>query len=122
MFPHFPRQTELAKEAKLALGTALRVCETLEKLLLMEREGRGPQSLRRLPEPSKLLDAWAEKYRLDAYRVHRGIWTNLQERLAAPLKCRGVPTPSRSGRARCTAPRFSLRWNRLRSGFQRVRT
>lgn len=62
--------TELAKEAKVAGGTALRVCETLEKLILMEREGRGPKSLRRLPEPGKLLDAWAEKYRLDVYRIH----------------------------------------------------
>ena len=63
--------TDLAQESKVAAGTAVRVCETLEKLLLMEREGRGPQSLRRLPEPGKLLDAWAEKHRLDAYSIHR---------------------------------------------------
>ena len=63
--------TDLAQESQVAVGTALRVCETLEKLLLMEREGRGPQSLRRLPEPGKLLDAWAEKHRLDAFPIHR---------------------------------------------------
>ena len=63
--------TDLAQESKVAGGTALRVCDTLEKLLLMEREGRGPQSLRRLPEPGKLLDAWVEKHRLDAFAIYR---------------------------------------------------
>src|SRR5579859_3425874 len=52
--------TDLAEEAGVAAGTALKVCETLEKLLLLERQGRGPQSLRHVPKPSALLDAWAE--------------------------------------------------------------
>lgn len=34
--------TALAAEAGVASGTAVRVCETLEKMALMEREGRGP--------------------------------------------------------------------------------
>ena len=47
--------TELAKEAKVAAGTALKVCETLEKMLWMERSGRGPLSTRKLVAPDALL-------------------------------------------------------------------
>ena len=75
--------TDLAHESKVAGGTALRVCETLEKLLLMERQGRGPQSLRRLSVPGKLLDAWAEKHRLNALSIHRYYrWTPELDKLA----------------------------------------
>jgi hypothetical protein len=63
--------TALASEAGVAPGTALKVCETLEKMLLMEREGRGPQSVRKLVNLGALLDAWAEKHRLDAYQSYR---------------------------------------------------
>ncbi len=63
--------TDLAAEAKVAPGTALKVCETLEKMLLMERKGRGPQSLRHVPKPGALLDAWAEQHRLASYTAHR---------------------------------------------------
>ena len=78
--------TDLAHESKVAAGTALRVCETLEKLLLMERQGRGPQSLRRLPVPGKLLDAWAEKHRLDALPIHRYYrWTPELDKLAGMI-------------------------------------
>jgi hypothetical protein len=72
---HAPKRswhvTDLAEEAGVAPGTALRVCDTLEKLLLVERQGRGPQSLRQLPKPGALLDAWAEKHRLESYALHR---------------------------------------------------
>jgi len=78
--------TELAKEAKVAGGTALRVCDMLEKLLLMKREGRGPQSLRQLPEPGKLLDAWAEKYHLDVFLIHRYYrWMGELDKLAGTI-------------------------------------
>lgn len=63
--------TDLAEEAGVAPGTALKVCESLERMLLMERQGRGPQSLRRVPKPGALLDAWAEKHRLESYSIHR---------------------------------------------------
>jgi len=63
--------TNLAEEARVAPGTAVRVCDMLEKMLLMEREGRGPQSLRRVPKPGALLDAWAAHHRLDSYLIHR---------------------------------------------------
>ena len=63
--------TELAAEAGVAPGTALKVCENLEKMLFMEREGRGPQSLRRLTEPGKLLGAWAGEHKLTDYSIDR---------------------------------------------------
>lgn len=34
--------TDLAIEAGVASGTAVKVCETLERMLLMEKQGRGP--------------------------------------------------------------------------------
>jgi hypothetical protein len=78
--------TDLAQESRVAGGTALRVCETLEKLLLMEREGRGPRSLRRLSLPGKLLDAWAEKHRLDAFPIHRYYrWMGDLDKLAGAI-------------------------------------
>lgn len=64
--------TDLAIEAGVASGTAVKVCETLERMLLMEKQGRGPQSLRRLLNPEALLDAWADKHRLEtSYTSHR---------------------------------------------------
>lgn len=78
--------TDLAEEAGVAAGTAIRVCETLEKMLLMEREGRGPHSLRWLNAPGKLLDAWAEKHRLDASPIHRYYrWMTDLDKLAAAI-------------------------------------
>lgn len=78
--------TDLAAEAGVAPGTAVRVCEVLEKMLLMEREGRGPQSLRRVPKPGGLLDAWRAHHRLEAYAMHRYYrWMGDLDALAAAI-------------------------------------
>ena len=61
--------TALAAEARVAPGTALAACETLEKMLLLRRDGRGPRSLRTLDDPGGLLGAWAKEYRPD-YTTH----------------------------------------------------
>ncbi|MCW3096338.1 MAG: hypothetical protein JWL77_1956 [Chthonomonadaceae bacterium] len=36
----------------------------------MEREGKGPEVVRLLREPGKLLDAWSQAYSLKEYQVH----------------------------------------------------
>ena len=78
--------TELAQEAKVAAGTALKVCETLEKMLWMERTGRGPLSTRKLTAPDALLDAWADKHRLKDYHIQRYYrWSGSLEELALVL-------------------------------------
>ena len=68
---HTPQEkwhlTALAETAEVAPATALRVCETLEKMLLMERQGRGPHSLRWIINPGELLTIWAAKHRLANY-------------------------------------------------------
>jgi DNA-binding transcriptional regulator YhcF (GntR family) len=61
--------TDLAEEAGVAPGTALRVCEKLEKMLIVEREGRGPSCVRHLTRPAALLDIWAQNHRLDQYEI-----------------------------------------------------
>lgn len=95
-----PRQawhvTELAQEAKVAAGTALKVCETLEKMLWMERSGRGPLSIRKLTAPDALLDAWAAKHRLKDYGIQRYYrWSGSLEELALALgeslEQKGIP-------------------------------
>jgi hypothetical protein len=58
----------------------------LEKTLLLEREGRGPQSLRKLTEPGKLLDMWADRHKLTAYDVHRLYrWSTDPDQLALDI-------------------------------------
>ncbi|WP_309708578.1 type IV toxin-antitoxin system AbiEi family antitoxin, partial [Armatimonas sp.] len=88
--------TELAQEAKVAAGTALKVCETLEKMLWMERSGRGPLSTRKLTAPDALLDAWAAKHRLKDYDIQRYYrWSGSLEELALALgeslEQKGIP-------------------------------
>ena len=88
--------TELAAEARVAAGTAIKVCEPLENMLWMEREGRGPQSLRRLIDPGALLDAWSQQHQMDSYTVHRYYrWTSdlteLATMLGAAIEAQGAP-------------------------------
>lgn len=59
--------SELAREAGVSPYTAHQVFTFLEKQLWVEREGKGPESVRVLREPTMLLDAWAEKYTLKQY-------------------------------------------------------
>lgn len=57
----------LAERAGVAASTAHRVCRFLEEQLWMEKAGSGPRTVRRLLEPGKLLDAWAESHTLTEY-------------------------------------------------------
>lgn len=61
--------TELAKEAGVSAYTSQKVLEYLEAQLWLKKEGRGPQTIRRLTQPGKLLDAWADAYDPDHYRL-----------------------------------------------------
>jgi len=65
---------DLAIRADVATSTVHEVFTFLEEQLWMEREGRGPQSVRVLTDPGALLDAWAEAHSLSEYvpyRFHR---------------------------------------------------
>lgn len=61
--------TELAKEAGVSAYTSQKVLEYLEDQLWLKREGRGPQTIRKLTQPGKLLDAWAAAYDPDQYKL-----------------------------------------------------
>ena len=66
--------TELAEAAKVSPYTSHQVLDHLEKQLWCTKEGRGPQGVRLLSQPGKLLDAWAANHSLADYqplRLHR---------------------------------------------------
>lgn len=58
---------ELAEEAKVSPYTVHQVLTALEKQLWIEKQGKGPESVRVLREPGALLDAWAENYSVERY-------------------------------------------------------
>ncbi len=60
--------TELAREAKVSPYTSQQVLGYLESQMWIRREGRGPQGVRYLTQPGKLLDAWANHHSLSSYR------------------------------------------------------
>lgn len=65
---------ELAKEAKVSAYTSQKVLEYLESHLWVEKEGRGPQTVRRVKDPGKILDAWTAAPEQESYhtiRLHR---------------------------------------------------
>ena len=67
--------TELAAESNVAASTSLEVLRHLEKQLWVRRQGKGPQSIRVLTQPGKLLDDWAANYdwenRYQVLRLHK---------------------------------------------------
>jgi hypothetical protein len=63
--------SELAEQAGTSVSTAHQVGAFLEVQLWMEKEGKGPQSVRVLRQPGALLDAWAETHSLATYEAHR---------------------------------------------------
>lgn len=63
--------TELALEAKVSPYTSQQVLGYLESQLWIRREGRGPQGVRYLTQPGKLLDAWANHHSWNSYRALR---------------------------------------------------
>jgi hypothetical protein len=68
---------DLAKEADISAGLAHRVLARLERENLLEVEGAGPKRIRRVQNPTALLDLWAEEMadrgakRLRAFRLAR---------------------------------------------------
>ncbi|MGO8670364.1 MAG: hypothetical protein ACLQVD_03215 [Capsulimonadaceae bacterium] len=65
---HFP---DLAREAGVCIGTAYRVCDSLEKMQWMERVGRSTHTRRRVTQPGGILDAWTEHHTLADYHLGR---------------------------------------------------
>jgi hypothetical protein len=68
---------DLAQEARISIGLAHRVLARLETEGLVTAEGAGPRRVRRLADPTALLDLWAEENsdraarRVRAYRLAR---------------------------------------------------
>ncbi len=63
--------TELAQEARVSPYTSQQVLGYLESQLWVRREGRGPQGVRHLTQPGKLLDDWASHHSWSSYRTLR---------------------------------------------------
>jgi hypothetical protein len=65
---------DLAARAQVSPSTAHQVFVFLEEQLWVEKQGKGPQTVRLLRNPGALLDAWAEEHSLSNYssvRFHR---------------------------------------------------
>lgn len=60
--------TELAEEAKVSPYTVHHVFTNLEKQSIVERRGKGPESVRTLENAGDLLDAWEENYSYKHYK------------------------------------------------------
>jgi len=66
--PERPWQVlEVANRAGVAQSTAHQVLSTLEKELILESTGKGPNLVRRLCDPGALLTSWAEAHSLAVY-------------------------------------------------------
>lgn len=71
------RVQDLAGEARVSVGLAHRVLARLEKEGLVAAQGTGPRRVRRVADPTALLDLWAEENmdravrRIRAYRLAR---------------------------------------------------
>ena len=63
--------SDLAESADVSLYTAHQVLDHLEKQLWVDKSGRGPQTVRRLTQPGKLLDDWASRHQITDYQVYR---------------------------------------------------
>jgi hypothetical protein len=61
----------LARRAEVAPSTVHQTLTFLEDQLWVEKRGSGPQAVRLLREPGKVLDAWALEHSLSRYRPHR---------------------------------------------------
>src|SRR5215216_4592151 len=61
----------LAQRSEVAPSTVHQTLTFLEDQLWVEKRGSGPQAVRLLREPGKLLDAWASEHSLSRYKSHR---------------------------------------------------
>lgn len=89
------RLNELAARAGTSSYIALQACTYLEEQFWMERQGKGPHSIRLLREPGALLDAWAQAHSLAQYEAHQYYrWAQsgaeLRQALGAALETAGV--------------------------------
>lgn len=78
--------SELAKHAEVSVSTVHQVCTFLEGQLWMDKEGKGPRTVRVLHQPGALLDAWATAHSLADYeprRFHR--WARQSDELLPPV-------------------------------------
>jgi hypothetical protein len=77
---------ELARRAQVSVSTVHQVCTFLEQQLWMDKEGKGPQSVRILHQPSALLDGWASAHSLAEYRVQRfHRWARQPDEILRPV-------------------------------------
>ncbi len=77
---------ELAAEVGVAASTASNLMSTLDRMALMETQGRGPSKQRRLTEPSALLEGWAATLRIAPKAAMRRYWVpNVKGQLASAL-------------------------------------
>lgn len=77
---------DMAQSAQVGLSTAHEVFRTLEDEGYVERQGRGPEVTRRVVEPGRLLDAWAEAHTLREYKAYGYYaWTQSLPRLRSRI-------------------------------------
>lgn len=77
---------DLASSAEVALSTVHEVFLALEEEGYVERRGKGPEVVRLLREPGRLLDAWAQAHSLQEYRAHGYYaWSQSLPRLRASI-------------------------------------
>jgi AraC-like DNA-binding protein len=62
---------ELSERAEVSPYTVHQVFTLLEKQLWVEKQGKGPNTIRTLRDPSALLDDWANAHSLEEYRFQR---------------------------------------------------
>lgn len=86
---------DLAAEGGVSVGLAHRVLARLETEGLVAAEGAGPRRVRRVADPTALLDLWAEENtdrsvrRMRAYRLARGPRA-LADAVSAGLEAAGI--------------------------------
>lgn len=87
--------TEIAEEAEVSAYTVHHVFTNLEKQGIMQRHGKGPESVRVLDKPGELLDAWEENYSYKQYKfLNFYKWTqsneSLRDEIAKALESRKI--------------------------------
>lgn len=80
---------DLSKQAQVSPGVVSQTLQVLERENLIEVRGQGPLKERRLTQPAKLLDLWAEAPRLHPYEVSRWYcWTTNFDALLQSLSAK----------------------------------
>jgi AraC-like DNA-binding protein len=82
---HALRVADVAKDAHVSPSLAHRVLTRLERERLLEAEGRGPKRVRRVINPSELLDLYAEENADRPNRILGHLLAQTPEQLSARL-------------------------------------